>query len=272
MGFEGRAGTLVIVLDYRVDNGVALLVFNRPGLLNAFDDELGGLVRDSVEQAASDEAVRCVLITGAGRAFSAGEDLSALAAAYEAGQPPDLGHILRSRYNPLILALRGAPKPVVAALNGVAAGAGASVALACDYRIASERATLAFPFAKVGLVPDSGATWFLVRMVGLSRAQELVQSGRAVGAVEALRLGLVHEVVPADELEARSQAVALELSQSATYAFGLTKTILDQSWDRSLEEQLEAEAEAQGMAGGTRDHLEGVRAFLSKRAPEFQGH
>ena len=122
----------------------------------------------------------------------------------------------------------------------------------------------------MGLIPDSGATWFLVRMVGLSTAWELLQSGRTVGAAEALRLGLVHEVVPAEELEARSQAVAVELSQAATIALGLAKRILDQSWDRSLEEQLEAEAE--GAAGGTRDHLEGVRAFLSKRAPEFRAH
>jgi 2-(1,2-epoxy-1,2-dihydrophenyl)acetyl-CoA isomerase len=260
------------VLDYSVEDGVALLVLNRPDVLNAFDDELGGLARDCVEQAASDEAIRCILITGAGRAFSAGEDLSALAEGYEAGRPPDLGHILRSRYNPLIRALRQSPKPVVAALNGVAAGAGASVALACDHRIASERASLNFSFIKVGLVPDSGATWFLERMLGPARAWELTQSGRSVRAEEALRLGLVHEVVPADELEFRSRAVAAELSRGPTAALALAKGLLDQSWQRSLEEQLEAEAEAQAVAGGTHDHLEGVRAFLSKRGPEFRGH
>src|ERR687895_282714 len=152
-----------MALRYEVDDGVAVITLDRPDVLNAFDDELGRATLQAVRDAADDAAVRCVVLTGAGRAFSAGEDLGALASSYERAEPPALDRILSERYNPLVRALRNAPKPVVAALNGVAAGAGASVALACDVRIASDRAKLALPFARVGLVPDSGGLWFLAR-------------------------------------------------------------------------------------------------------------
>jgi len=267
----GLPGTLEAMLDYTVEDGVARIVLNRPQVLNVFDDELGGLLRDRVAEAGADSEARCIVITGAGRAFSAGEDLAALAERYEAGRPPDLGQILTQRYNPLIKELRAAPKPVVAGLNGVAAGAGASLALACDLRIASERASLSFPFAKVGLVPDSGATWFLARMLGTARAWELALSGRSVSSAEALELGLVQEVVAADELEARLRVVAAELAHGPTTAQALTKGLIEAAVSHTLDEQLEAEALAQEVAGGTQDHLEGVRAFFSKRTPKFEG-
>jgi len=259
------------MLDYSVEDGVARIVLNRPQVLNAFNDELGSLLRDSVAQAASDSEVRCLVITGAGRAFSAGEDLAALAESYEAGHAPDLGQVLTQRYNPLIKELRAAPKPVVAGLNGVAAGAGASVALACDFRVASERASLSFPFARVGLVPDSGATWFLARMLGPARAMELALSGPALSSADALELGLVNEVVPADEFEVRLRAVAAGLAHGPTTALALTKALIEAAVSHTLDQQLEAEALAQTVAGATNDHLEGVRAFLSKRTPEFEG-
>jgi 2-(1,2-epoxy-1,2-dihydrophenyl)acetyl-CoA isomerase len=260
------------MLDYTVEDGVARIVLNRPQVLNAFNDELGTMLHDRVGKAALDSEVRCLVITGTGRAFSAGEDLAALAAGYEAGRPPDLGQILTQRYNPLIKEIRAAPKPVIAGLNGVAAGAGASVALACDLRIASERASLRFPFAEVGLVPDSGATWFLARMLGPAAAWELAQSGRTLSSKDALELGLVHEVVTADEFDARLRAAAVGLASGPTTALALTKGLLEAATSRTLDQQLDAEALAQTVAGSTKDHLEGVRAFLAKRAPEFRGH
>lgn len=259
------------MLEYTVEDGVGRIVLNRPHVLNVFDDELGGMLRRRVAEAVASSEVRCLVLTGSGRAFSAGEDLAALAESYEAGRPPDLGQILTARYNPLIKELRAAPKPVVAGLNGVAAGAGASLALACDFRIASERASLSFPFVRVGLVPDSGATWFLARMLGAAKAWELASSGRVVSSAEALELGLVHEVVAADEFEGRLRAVAAELAHGPTSALALTKGLIEAAASHTLDQQLEAEARAQGAAGATRDHLEGVRAFLSKRTPEFEG-
>ena len=260
------------MLDYSVEDGVAQIVLNRPQVLNAIDDELGGRLRERVAEAGADSKIRCILITGAGRAFSAGEDLAALAESYEAGHPPDLGQILTQRYNPLIKELRAVPKPVVAGLNGVAAGAGASMALACDLRIASERASLSFSFSRVGLAPDSGATWFLTRMLGPARAMELALSGPALSSTDALELGLVNEVVPADQFEARLRAVAAGLAHGPTTALALTKGLIEAAASHALDQQLEAEALAQRVAGATHDHLEGVRAFLSKRAPEFRGH
>lgn len=260
------------MLDYTVEDGVARIVLNRPQVLNAFNEELGSMLHDQVRTAALDSEVRCLVITGAGRAFSAGEDLAALAAEYEAGRPPDLGQILTQRYNPLIKEIRAAPKPVIAGLNGVAAGAGASVALACDLRIASERASLRFPFADVGLVPDSGATWFLARMLGPATAWELAQSGRTLSAKNAMELGLVHKIVTADEFETRLRAAAVELASGPTTALALTKGLLEAATSCTLDQQLEAEAQAQAVAGSTKDHLEGVRAFLAKRAPKFRGH
>lgn len=261
-----------MVVDYTVADGVGSIVFDRPEVLNAFNDELGLAVLDSVKQAAADEAVRCIVLTGAGRGFCAGEDLGALAGGYEQDQPPELGKTLVDRYNPLIEALRGAPKPVVAAVNGVAAGAGASIALACDYRIASDRAKFVLAFIKVGLVPDSGAVWFLARMIGEARAKDLATSGRPVDAEEALALGLVNEVVPDDALEERWRTVSAELATGPTSAYALTKQLIHAASERTLVAQLEAEVDAQTRAGRTADHLEGVKAFLGKRPPTFQGH
>lgn len=260
-----------MVVDHSVVDGVAAIVLNRPDVLNAFNDELGFAVLEAVEKAAADPSVRCIVLTGAGRAFSSGEDLGALSGGYESGTPPELGRTLVDRYNPLIRAIRNAPKPVVAAINGVAAGAGASIALACDYRIASDKAKLVLAFIKVGLVPDSGAVWFLAKMVGEARAMSLATSGRPVGADEALALGLVDEVVPGDELETRWRDLSAELAAGPTRAFALTKRLVHEASERPLDEQLEAEVSAQTEAGRTSDHLEGVQAFLTKRPPRFEG-
>lgn len=260
-----------MTLRYEVAAGVAVATLDRPDVLNAFNDELGlGLV-EAVRTAASDDQVRCLVITGAGRAFSAGEDLAALAGDYAEGNPPELGQTLINRYNPLIRAIREAPKPVVAAINGVAAGAGASLVLACDFRIASERAKLVLAFIKVGLVPDSGALWFLSRMVGTAVAFRLAATGDPLSAQQALELGLLDKVSAEASFDQEWRAYAAELAAGPTQAYALTKRLVAHAAEHSLEDQLLEEVHAQTRAGKTEDHMEGVTAFLAKRAPKFTG-
>ena len=260
---------MTIGLD--VSDGVAVLTLDRPDVLNAFNDEMGFAALEAVRGVSDDDSVRCLVITGAGRAFSSGEDLGALADGYTRGDVPDLGKTLVDRYNPLIRALRGLRKPSIAAVNGVAAGAGASVALACDFRIASEHAKLVLAFIKVGLVPDSGAVWFLTKMIGSARALHLAATGEPLGAEEALRLGVFNQVVPAAGFEEAWRSRAAQLARGATEAFALTKELVELSTTASLDEQLDSEVGAQTKAGRTDDHLEGVRAFLDKRPPVFKG-
>ena len=260
-----------MTLGYEVADGSAVITFDRPDVLNAFNDELGHAALGAVKKASQDESVRCMVITGAGRAFSAGEDLGALADGYNRGESAPLGNVLVDRYNPLIRAITSAPKPVVAALNGVAAGAGASVALACDFRIASEKAKLALAFIKVGLVPDSGGIWFLTKMVGTAKAWELAALGDPISAEDALRLNLVNQVVPAGDFEAAWRAFAGRLAAGPTRGYALTKKLLYASVEAGLNDQLDLEADVQAEAGRTGDHLEGVQAFLGKRAPQFEG-
>ena len=259
------------VLGYTVDNGVAVATLDRPDVLNAFNDELGHALVEAVRNAGEDESVRCLVITGAGRAFSSGEDLGALAGTYESGQAPELGQTLIDRYNPLIRAIRAAPKPVVAAVNGVAAGAGASVALACDFRIASEKAKLVLAFIKVGLIPDSGALWFLARMVGTARAFRIAATGAPIGAQEAFELGILDRVVPIGSFEEEWRAFAQELASGPTEAYAVTKQLVAFASEHTLEEQLQEEVHGQTRAGKTQDHMEGVTAFLGKRPPKFEG-
>jgi 2-(1,2-epoxy-1,2-dihydrophenyl)acetyl-CoA isomerase len=257
--------------DFSVSDGVGVLTFNRPDVLNAFNDELGMSVLKIFESAAGDDGVRCIVLTGAGRAFSSGEDLGALADGYTSGRSPDLGDTLRNRYNPLIRAIRAAPKPVVAAVNGVAAGAGASIALACDFRIASEYAKFVLAFIKVGLVPDSGALWFLSRIVGSAKALELGATGDAISADEALRLGLVSHLYSIGDFDRGWRSFARDLASGPTRAYALTKALVNAATERPLDDQLEAEIDAQSEAGRTRDHAEGISAFFEKRTPTFEG-
>ena len=216
---------------------------------------------------ARDREVRSVVLTGAGRAFCAGQDLKERLA-------PDatpLAVEVRERYNPIIRAMRDLDQPIVAAINGVAAGAGASLAFACDLRIAAEGASFALAFGRIGLVPDSGATWFLPRLVGPARAAELALLSEPLSAADAARWGIVARVVPADVLADEARAIALRLAAMAPRALAMTKHAMDRAWTRDLAGALEDEAWLQGIAGATTDHAEGLAAFVEKRPPRFTG-
>ena len=214
-----------------------------------------------------DRAVRAVVLTGAGRAFCAGQDLKER---LEPSAPP-LAEELRERYNPIIRAMRDLDQPIVGAINGVAAGAGASLAFACDLRVAAETATFTLAFGRIGLVPDSGATWFLPRLVGPAKAAELALLNEPMSATEAERFGLVARVVPVADVLAEAQAIAARLAGLAPRALALTKHALDRTWSRDLPTALDDEAYLQGLAGATADHVEGIAAFVEKRPARFTG-
>ncbi|MCC7292200.1 MAG: enoyl-CoA hydratase/isomerase family protein [Phycisphaerales bacterium] len=253
------------------DGGVRVISLNRPDVLNACNDRMTADLTDAFKQIERDPGVRCVVLTGAGRAFCSGQDLADLEAKYREGDVPVLGERLRKGYNPLIRRIVELEKPVIAAVNGVAAGAGCSLALACDVRLASEKASLIEVFVNVGLVPDSGSSFFLPRLVGFGKAMEMSITGDKVSAAEALSLGLVSKVVPPDQLMPTALELARRLAAMPTQAIGLTKRLLYGSATRDLPTQLEAEAFAQETAGRTSDHKEGVMAFLEKRKAEFKG-
>ncbi|HLB44495.1 MAG TPA: enoyl-CoA hydratase-related protein [Candidatus Limnocylindrales bacterium] len=247
--------------------GVLTLTLNRPDALNAFTVEMKEALLAALKDAARDKSVRVVIITGAGRAFSAGQDLKER----QGPNVTDLGTELRTRYNPIILAMRRLEKPIIGAINGVAAGAGISVALACDILIASERATFMEAFGRVGLVPDTGSTWFLPRLVGPARAAEMIFTTDPVDATTAERIGLVNRVVPADKLMDEANALAARLAQAAPIALALAKRALNRALESGLEEALEFEAQLQSIAGRSNDHKEGVAAFVEKRPARFSG-
>jgi 2-(1,2-epoxy-1,2-dihydrophenyl)acetyl-CoA isomerase len=248
-------------------DGVLTLTLNRPDALNSFTVEMKEALLAALKDAARDKAVRVVTLTGAGRAFSAGQDLKER----QGADVNDLGTELRARYNPIVLAMRRLEKPIIGAVNGVAAGAGVSIALACDIVLASEAASFIEAFGKVGLVPDTGSTWFLPRLVGPAKAAEMIFTADSVDAATAERIGLVNRVVPADELMDEANALAARLAQAAPIALALAKRALNRSLDSGLEEALEFEAQLQSIAGRSADHKEGVVAFVEKRSPNFKG-
>ncbi len=263
---EGPNADGPVLLRAEAD-GVATLTLNRPRQLNALDDALKEALADAIRDVGRDGSVRVVVLTGAGRAFCAGQDLGETAAR----GTPAFERVLRSAYHPIVLGLRRLERPVIAAVNGVAAGAGASIAMAADIRIASSEASFIMAFGRVGLVPDSGATWFLPRLVGPARAAELAFTGDAVGAEEAERIGLVNRVVPAERLVDETRELAARLASAAPRALAWTKRALNRSLETGLADALEYEASLQGLAGRTADHAEGARAFAEKRPPRFRG-
>ncbi len=252
-------------------DGVCTITMNRPDVYNALNDRLTFELQDALKGAERDDDVRAVILTGSGKAFCSGQDLRDLKEKYVPGYVPRFGDDLRKRYNPIARRLREMEKPVIAAVNGVAAGAGMSFALACDVRIASAAASFIEVFINVGLVPDSGSTFTLPRLVGMSKAMELCFTGDKVTAEEALRIGLVSRVVPPEQLMEEARKLARKLTALPARGIALTKRLINQSYDNDLATQLEAEAFAQETAGMTQDHHEGVVACIAKRKPSFRG-
>jgi 2-(1,2-epoxy-1,2-dihydrophenyl)acetyl-CoA isomerase len=257
--------TVLVELD--ADAAIATVTLNRPEALNALTVPMKVELLAALRHVERNAAVRAVILTGAGRAFCAGQDLRER---LEPDAAP-LGVEVRERYNPIIRAMRRLPKPIVGAINGVAAGAGASLAMACDIRIASDAATFSLAFGRVGLVPDSGATWFLPRLVGGTRAAELALLNDPVSAADAVRLGLVGRMVEEADLATEARSIAARLAAGAPKAIALTKRALNAAWDHDLDAALEYEAHLQDMAGRTKDHAEGLAAFMDKRKPRFTG-
>ncbi|MGH7680049.1 MAG: 2-(1,2-epoxy-1,2-dihydrophenyl)acetyl-CoA isomerase PaaG [Gemmatimonadaceae bacterium] len=252
-----------------IDQGVSTITLSRADVLNAFNRRMAQEIQRALAKASSDPGVRAVLLTGAGRGFCAGQDLSE-ASPTDAGKL-DLGDVVRTSYAPMVLAIREIEKPVIAAVNGVAAGAGANLALACDIVIAAEEASFIQSFSKIGLVPDTGGTFYLPRLVGHARATALMFLGEKVTAKKAHEWGMIHDVVPGTVLLDTALALARQLAQMPTRAFGLTKRALNASWTNDLKAQVAVEEEMQRQAGRTADFAEGVRAFLEKRKPTYTG-
>ena len=247
------------------EGAVLTIILNRPDVLNAFNTEMQRALAAALKEA-RDADVRAVVLTGAGRGFCVGQDPTEFREA-----PGDIGARLRENYHPNLLGIRALEKPVIAAVNGAAAGAGLSIACACDIRIAADAAAFIPAFINIGLIPDSGGSYFVTRILGPARAFEWLASGRKLTAAEAQAWGLVSEVVESDALAARARELAAQLATLPTRGIGMTKRLLDHAGDASLEEQLEREAQLQTAATQTDDFREGVAAFLEKRPPRFRG-
>ena len=257
-----------VSIEKKITGGVAWLHFNRPEVFNSFNREMALLFQEELDTCETDAAIRAVVITGNGKAFCAGQDLKEVTT-------PDLNpgfkKILEEHYNPIVRRIRKIEKPVIAAVNGVAAGAGANIALACDIVIASEGSSFIQAFSKIGLVPDSAGTFFLPRLIGFQKASALMMLGDKVSAEEAERLGMVYKVVSSDEFAETVEKTANILAQMPTQALGYTKRLLNASMNHTLDEQLEMESKYQIESAQSEDYAEGVAAFVEKRKPVFKG-
>lgn len=254
-------------LKYAVADGVATITLNRPDVYNALNDEITYELQDALKVVAKDDAVRVVVLTGEGKAFCSGQDLKAASGQ----QKRSFLESLHKRYNPIIRAMRNLPKPIVGRLNGVAAGAGCSIALACDVIVAAEEVQLIEIFINIGLVPDSGSSFFLPRTVGMNKAFELCSMGNRLKATDAAAIGLISKAVPAGELDAAVKGYTDYYAKAPTKSIGLIKKMLNKAQTSSLDEMLDYEAYCQEIAGTSHDYKEGVQAFLEKRKPEFKG-
>jgi 2-(1,2-epoxy-1,2-dihydrophenyl)acetyl-CoA isomerase len=252
---------------FEAENGIATLTLNRPDVFNAFNEQQSFDVIDALKKVEKDKTIRVLIITGAGKAFCSGQDLKSIAGA----KNRSLSESLYKRYNPMIRAIRNLPVPVIAKVNGVAAGAGCSLALACDMVVAAEQANFIEVFINVGLVLDSGSSYFLPRLVGSARAFEMSTMGNKVSAAQALQWGMINRAVPAEQLDEETLKIAQYYAQAPTKAIALMKKMLNKSFHSDLDAMLEYEAYCQEIAGRSNDYKEGVAAFNEKRKPEFKG-
>jgi 2-(1,2-epoxy-1,2-dihydrophenyl)acetyl-CoA isomerase len=255
---------------FKIEDGIAWLTLNRPDKLNSFTAAMHVEVRDAIERARGDKAVRVFVLTGAGRGFCAGQDLSDRAVA-PGGAPVDLGESVEKFYGPLVLALRNLPMPVICAVNGVAAGAGANLPLACDIVIAARSASFVEVFCKLGLIPDTGGTYFLPRLLGTARAMGLAMLGDKLSAEQAAQWGLIWKCVEDDQLAAETDKLARHFAQAPTLGLARTKQAIYASPSNSLDAQLNLERDLMRELGNSADYREGVNAFMAKRAPQFKG-
>ena len=252
----------------KIENNIGFINLNRPDAFNSFNREMALLLQQTLDDFSTNTAVRAIVITGNGKAFCAGQDLK------EVISPelnPGFRAILEEHYNPIITRIRTIEKPILAAVNGVAAGAGANIALACDVVLASENASFIQAFSKIGLVPDSAGTFFLPRLIGFQKASALCMLGDKVSALDAEKMGMIYKAIPADQFETEVQKTAETLANLPTLALGLTKRLLNQSLSNDLTSQLQAEGNLQIQASESHDFKEGVAAFVEKRKPEFKG-
>lgn len=257
-------------IEFEITEGVAVLTLNRPDRMNSFNADMHGEVREALKQVKKDTSVRCLLITGNGRGFCAGQDLSDRNVDPNA-EMPNLGESIEKNYNPLIRTLQGLEMPVICAVNGVAAGAGANIAFACDIVLAARSASFIQAFCKIGLVPDSGGTWTLPRLVGHARAMALSMLGDKISAEQAQSWGMIWQVIDDEQLKPEALSLAKRLATQPTKGLALIKRAIQSSWDNSFDEQLDLERDLQTLAGRTEDYRAGVKAFMEKRQPEFKG-
>jgi 2-(1,2-epoxy-1,2-dihydrophenyl)acetyl-CoA isomerase len=256
-------------IELKIENNVALISLNRPEVFNSFNREMAFRLQETLDNCANNSDVRAIVITGNGKAFCAGQDLK------EVTDPelnPGFRKILEEHYNPIIQKIRNIEKPIIAAVNGVAAGAGANIALACDIVVVSESASFIQAFSKIGLIPDSAGTFFLPRLIGFQKAAALMMLGDKVTAQEALQMGMIYKIYPTSFFEEEIMTLAKNLAQMPTKAIGLTKRLLNQSMTNNLEQQLALESDLQIEASSSNDYKEGVTAFVEKRKPEFKGN
>ena len=255
------------MIQFEKIGAIGKITLNRPDKYNAFVRGMALELQKKLDECGSDETIRCIIISGSGKAFCAGQDL------IEATDPngPAIEEIVRQHYNPIVKKIREIKTPVIAAVNGVAAGAGANVALACDIVVAAKSASFIQAFSKIGLIPDSGGTYFLPRLIGIQKAAALMMTGEVVSAEKAETLGMIYTVYEDSEFETSAMKLAETISSMPTKGLGYTKKLLSQTFNNSLEDQLSLEAETQALSASSKDHQEGIKAFMEKRTPQFTG-